>query len=197
MGPGTLNPDDLTCRLSKVGLGNDLRAVVIGCIFRQMECAGLILRPAIALVNPEHAPVGALARTRSRPYFAARPEAFTSTFDMMTGAASAPGLMPMVVVISRNVEQRYRGFLGSIILELSAGVYAQPHMNAVVRQRIWHVLSDWHGHLRSGSIVITWLDGSADGGLGLSVLGEPPKSIVAHGALSLVRRSLRQNQISS
>lgn len=98
--------------------------------------------------------------------------------------------MPMVVVITRDVEDRFRGFLGSAMLELSSGVYAHPHMNAGVRQRIWSVMSDWHGQLRSGSIVMTWADASANGGLGLSVLGEAPKSIVAHDAMLLVRRSL-------
>lgn len=98
--------------------------------------------------------------------------------------------MPMVVVITRDVEARYRGFLGSAMLELSAGVYAHPHMNAGVRQRIWDVMSDWHSQLRGGSILMTWADTAANGGLGLSILGEPPKTIVAHDAMLLMRRAL-------
>ncbi|WP_137134226.1 type I-E CRISPR-associated endoribonuclease Cas2e [Rhizobium sp. FKY42] len=98
--------------------------------------------------------------------------------------------MPMVVIMTRDVEARYRGFLGSIMLELSAGVYAHPRMSAGVRNRIWDVMMDWHGQLRQGSIVMTWADSAAHGGLGLSTLGEPPKQIVAHDAMLLVRRPL-------
>ncbi|ABC21153.1 type I-E CRISPR-associated endoribonuclease Cas2e [Rhodospirillum rubrum] len=98
--------------------------------------------------------------------------------------------MPMVVVVTRNVEARYRGFLGSAMLELAPGVYAQPRMNAGVRQRIWEVLAQWYGHLRQGSIVMTWADSLANGGLGLATLGEPPKDIVAHDGILLVRRAL-------
>ncbi|CAN5240162.1 type I-E CRISPR-associated endoribonuclease Cas2e [soil metagenome] len=98
--------------------------------------------------------------------------------------------MPMVVVVTRDVEARYRGFLGSVMLELSAGVYAHPRMSAGVRTRIWDVLSDWYGQLRRGGIVMTWADRAANGGLGLSSLGEPPKEIVAHDAMLLVRRAL-------
>ncbi|MDZ7642273.1 MAG: type I-E CRISPR-associated endoribonuclease Cas2e [Desulfurivibrio sp.] len=98
--------------------------------------------------------------------------------------------MPMVVIVTRDVEGRYRGFLGSAMLELSPGVYAHPKMNAGVRKRIWEVLEDWYGGLGRGSIVMTWADGSADGGLGLLSLGEPPKDIIAHDAMLLVRRCL-------
>lgn len=99
--------------------------------------------------------------------------------------------MPMVVIITRDVEPRYRGFIGSVMLELSAGVYAHPRMSPAVRQRVWSVLSDWHAQLRRGSIVMTWAESAANGGLGLATLGEAPKNIVGHDAMLLVRRSLR------
>lgn len=100
--------------------------------------------------------------------------------------------MPMVVVVTRDVDARYRGFLGSVMLELSPGVYAHPRMNAGVRQRIWSVLDAWYGHLQRGSIVMTWADSAAHGGLGLSALGKPPKDIVSHDGMLLVRRLLRK-----
>jgi len=96
----------------------------------------------------------------------------------------------MVVVITRDVEARYRGFLGSAMLELSPGVYSHPHMSAGVRLRIWTVLEDWYGNLARGTILMTWADTGANGGLGLKSLGEPPKDIVAHDAMLLVRRPL-------
>ena len=98
--------------------------------------------------------------------------------------------MPMVVVITRDVEPRYRGFLGSALLELSTGIYAHPRINAAVRGRIWEVLADWHQHLHSGSIVMTWVDSQANGGFGLKVLGEPSREIVSHDAMLLVRKRL-------
>lgn len=101
--------------------------------------------------------------------------------------------MPMVVVITRDVESRYRGFLGSVMLELAPGVYAHPRMSAGVRTRIWEVISGWYYELLKGSILMTWADTGASGGLGLSTLGETPKSIVAHDAMLLVRRSLPEN----
>jgi CRISPR-associated protein Cas2 len=96
----------------------------------------------------------------------------------------------MVVVITRDVESRYRGFLGSAMLELAPGVYSHPRMSAGVRLRIWAVLCDWYGSLARGTILMTWADTGASGGLGLNTLGEPPKDIVAHDAMLLVRRPL-------
>lgn len=98
--------------------------------------------------------------------------------------------MPMVVVITRDVEGRYRGFLGSVMLEISSGVYTHPRMSAGVRERVWGVLESWYAELRRGSIVMTWAERSADGGLGLLTLGEPPKKIVAHDAALLVKREI-------
>lgn len=98
--------------------------------------------------------------------------------------------MPMVVVVTRDVEPRYRGFLGSAMLELAPGIYAHPRMSAGVRARIWTVLADWYGQLQRGSLVMTWADSAANGGLGLRSLGEPPKDIVPHDAMLLVRRRL-------
>jgi CRISPR-associated protein Cas2 len=103
----------------------------------------------------------------------------------------------MVVVITRDVEPRYRGFLGSTMLELSPGVYAHPRMSAGVRTRIWDVLSDWYYNLNKGSILMTWADTGASGGLGLATLGEPPKSIVTHDAMLLVRRALSDSEPST
>jgi CRISPR-associated protein Cas2 len=98
--------------------------------------------------------------------------------------------MPLTVIITRDVEDRYRGFLGSAMLELAPGVYAQPRMSAGVRGRIWEVAQEWHARLRGGSIVMCWAEPSAAGGLGLATLGEPPKDVVVHDAILLVRRDL-------
>ena len=98
--------------------------------------------------------------------------------------------MPLTVVITRDVEDRYRGFFGSAMLELAPGVYAQPRMSAGVRARIWEAVEDWYARLRRGSIVMCWAEPAAAGGLGLKMLGEPPKEVITHDAVLLVRRAL-------
>jgi len=101
--------------------------------------------------------------------------------------------MPMCVVVTRDVEDRYRGFLGSTMLELSPGVYSAAKMNRRVRDQIWSVLADWHGQLGRGSIVMTWADTNAAGALGMRSLGQPAKEIVEHEGMLLVRRELPEN----
>lgn len=86
--------------------------------------------------------------------------------------------MPMTVVVTRNVEDRYRGFLASVMLEIAPGVYTGPKLSKGIRERVWAVLSEWHGTLQKGSIVLTWQDSTQPGGQGLLSLGEPPKTIV-------------------
>lgn len=97
--------------------------------------------------------------------------------------------MSMTVIVTRDVEDRYRGFLNSVMLEIAPGVYTSPRMNNGTRTRVWEVLSGWHLHLRRGSIVMTWRNQSAPGGQGLLYLGEPPRSLVEVDGMVLVRRS--------
>jgi CRISPR-associated protein Cas2 len=96
--------------------------------------------------------------------------------------------MPLTIVVTRDVEDRFRGFLGSTMLEIAPGVYAQPRMSAGVRGRILAVLRDWHATLRRGSIIMCWAEPSAHGSLGVEVMGEPPKDMVRHEGLLLIRR---------
>lgn len=86
--------------------------------------------------------------------------------------------MPMTVVVTRNVEDRYRGFLASVLLEIAPGVYTGPKLSKAIRERIWTVVSDWHNALQNGSIVLTWQDATQPGGQGLLYLGEPPRTII-------------------
>ncbi len=96
--------------------------------------------------------------------------------------------MPMTLIVTRDVEPRYRGFLASAMLEIAPGVYATPAMSKGVRERIWTVLTAWWEELRRGAIVMTWRDPSASGGLGLAMLGDPPKTIVDADGVLLVKR---------
>lgn len=86
--------------------------------------------------------------------------------------------MALTVLITRDVEDRYRGFLASAMLELAPGVYASPALSARARDKIWEVLSDWHGQLGNGSLVLVYADRQADGGMAVRHLGAPPRSAV-------------------
>ena len=93
----------------------------------------------------------------------------------------------MTIVVTINVEARYRGFLASAMLEIASGVYTAPAMTSGVRDRIWDVLVEWHYELRNGSIVMTWRDPSAVGEQRIRTLGESPKEIVDADGVYLVK----------
>ena len=97
--------------------------------------------------------------------------------------------MPMTMVVTRNVEGRYRGFLTSIMLEIAPGVYVAPDLSAAVRTRLWFVLSSWWDALGTGSITMVWRDTQAVGNLSIENLGEPPREIVDADGILLVKRS--------
>lgn len=86
--------------------------------------------------------------------------------------------MALTVLITRDVEDRYRGFLASAMLELGPGAYASPSLSARARDKIWDVLSDWHSQLGNGSLVLIYADRQADGGLAVRHLGAPPRTAV-------------------
>lgn len=98
--------------------------------------------------------------------------------------------MTMTVIVTRDVEDRYRGFLSSVMLEIAPGVYTSPRLTKSVRERIWSVLSAWHGSLGKGSLVMTWRDREASGGQDIAFLGEPSKRIVDVDGMALVRRDV-------
>ena len=95
--------------------------------------------------------------------------------------------MPMTVVITRDVEARYRGFLASVMLEVAPGVYASPDLSAAVRDRVWDIVSRWHATLRRGSLVMIWRNSKSPGGLSLRHRGDPPKEICDADGVLLVR----------
>ena len=93
----------------------------------------------------------------------------------------------MTVVVTVNVEARYRGFLASAMLEIAPGVYTSPQMTSGIRERIWDVLREWYYELGQGSIVMTWRDPSAVGEQRIYTLGEAPKEIVDADGVYMVK----------
>jgi CRISPR-associated protein Cas2 len=97
--------------------------------------------------------------------------------------------MALVMVVTRDVADRYRGFLASVMLEVAPTVYVSPRMNKAVRERIWTVMSDWHGQEPRGSLVMVWRDMNETGGVGLAHLGTPPRELIEVDGMWLTRRS--------
>ena len=93
----------------------------------------------------------------------------------------------MTVIVTVNVEARYRGFLASAMLEIAPGVYTSPNMTGGIRERIWAVLSEWYSQLGQGSIVMTWRDPDAISEQEVRTLGESPKEIVDADGVYLVK----------
>lgn len=94
----------------------------------------------------------------------------------------------ITIVVTRDVEDRYRGFLTSVMLEIAPGVYVSPQMSQGVRDRVWSVVSDWWSTLGRGAIVMTWRDTKSVGNLQIRTLGTPPKKIVDADGILLVKR---------
>jgi CRISPR-associated protein Cas2 len=98
--------------------------------------------------------------------------------------------MPMTIVVTRDVADRYRGFLASVMPEVAPGVYVSPELSAGVRDRMVAVLSDWWLGLPGGSIVCLWKDKAAVGGLAIRTFGIPQHQLAdLDGALVLMRKS--------
>ncbi|MCE2522568.1 MAG: type I-E CRISPR-associated endoribonuclease Cas2 [Rhodobacteraceae bacterium] len=95
----------------------------------------------------------------------------------------------MTMVVTRDVENRYRGFLTSVMLEIAPGVYVAPNFSKGIRRRVWNVISSWYSVLGRGAIVMVWRDGTQPGNLAIKTLGEQPKQIVNAGNILLVKRN--------
>lgn len=98
--------------------------------------------------------------------------------------------MSLVVIVTRDVADRFRGFLASTMLEIAPAVYISPRMNAGVRLRIWDVLSNWHDAEPRGSIVMVWRDLNETGSVGIENLGSPPRELIEMDGMWLTKRML-------
>lgn len=96
--------------------------------------------------------------------------------------------MSLTVVVTRNVPDRYRGFLASCMLEIAPAVYTSPDMTDGVRERVWAVCCEWAGVLpEGGGVAMTWREASMPSGQALRVLGWPRKELVELDGLWLDR----------
>ena len=100
----------------------------------------------------------------------------------------------MVVIVTTDVADRFRGFLASVMLEIAPGVYTSPAMTAGIRERVWDVLQEWFAALGGGSIVMTWLDKTQPSGQGLRTLGLPAREFVELDGLFATRGELGEEK---
>lgn len=96
--------------------------------------------------------------------------------------------MALVMIVIRDMANRFHGFLSSAMLEVAPNVFVSPRMNPGVRERVWNVLGDWYAREPQGSAVMVWRDLNAVGGVGIAHLGEPPRELVEADGMWLVRR---------
>jgi CRISPR-associated protein Cas2 len=81
----------------------------------------------------------------------------------------------MTIIIARDVQERYRGFLRSAMLEVDAGVFVSTQLNRDVRESLWDVLSEWFQVPSRGSIIMIWRYRDASSNIGFNMLGIPRK----------------------
>ncbi|MBF0175491.1 MAG: type I-E CRISPR-associated endoribonuclease Cas2 [Magnetococcales bacterium] len=103
----------------------------------------------------------------------------------------------MTVVVTRDVADRFRGFLASCMLEIAPGVYTASRMNNAVRERVWTVMEDWFGQLGGGAIVMVWREPKLPAGQSVRVLGEPPVELIDVDGVILSRRPLTEAEKSN
>ncbi len=97
--------------------------------------------------------------------------------------------MALVMIVTRDVADRFHGFLASVMLEVAPNVFVAPRMNKGARERTWGIVSEWHGFEPGGSLVMVWRDLNAVGGVGLTHLGTPPRELIEMDGMWLTRRS--------
>jgi len=95
--------------------------------------------------------------------------------------------MALVTIVTRDVADRFRGFLGSVMLEVAPCTYVSPRMSKGVRERIWRVMTEWHAAEPRGSIVMIWREREETGGVGLAHLGTPAKTLVEMDGMWIAR----------
>jgi CRISPR-associated protein Cas2 len=101
----------------------------------------------------------------------------------------------MTIVVTRNVKDRFRGFLSSTMLELAPGVYSSPRISPSVRERIWEVMSEWYFDEENATVIMLWSDNKVPGGQSVRVLGVPPIDLVEIDGMVLSCRRLKPNDM--
>lgn len=97
----------------------------------------------------------------------------------------------LTLVITRDVDNRYRGLLRSTMVEVAAGIYVSPQINRDARERLWDVVERWHAALRRGCIIMIWRDTDASGHIGVRAVGETTRDLCDADGFILTRLKKR------
>ncbi len=89
--------------------------------------------------------------------------------------------MTLVTIVTRDVADRFRGFLTSVMLEVAPCTYVSPRMSKGVRERVWSVISEWHKAEPHGSIVMIWRERDATGEVVFGAVGKSRENIGGNG----------------
>mgnify|MGYP001594513203 CR=1 FL=1 len=98
--------------------------------------------------------------------------------------------MSLTIIVTSDVQSRFHGFLGSVMVEVAPGLYVSPQLNRDARDRLWAVVSEWHEQIQHGTITMLWLDKSCSGSIAVKTLGTPRRDLVDVDGLLLTRREL-------
>ncbi len=97
----------------------------------------------------------------------------------------------MTIAITRNVPDRFNGFINSCMHEIAPGVYAVPKMKKSVRERLWRVLLGWEELIpEDGGVILLWRSTNAPSGLSVRTLGWPKKELIEYEGMWLTFRNL-------
>ena len=97
----------------------------------------------------------------------------------------------LTVVLTRDVADRYRGFLASVLAEISPGVYIASNLTSGIRDRSWRVIEEWWNTSPGGSVIMVFSDRNAPSGMTVRTIGAPPISLVEVDGLYLAHFTLR------
>lgn len=104
--------------------------------------------------------------------------------------------MPMTIVVTRNVPDRFRGFLASCMCEIAPGVYTAPRMTRSVRDRVWGVMQEWWQDVEEQAVLMTWPDPKRTGGQQVRALGLPRQDLEDHHGVFLARREIDEATVA-
>lgn len=93
----------------------------------------------------------------------------------------------LTIVVTRDVDNRFRGLLRSAMLEASTSIYVSAQLNREARNRLWDVLERWHQALNRGCIVMLWRDPNAFSDIGVKSLGDIPRDLYETDGILLTR----------
>jgi CRISPR-associated protein Cas2 len=96
--------------------------------------------------------------------------------------------MSLTVVVTRDVEDRYRGYLASAMLEASPGVYVSNRLNSRTREMLWDTVTRWYSQLGRGSIQMLYAESKVESGIAVLSLGTPPRQTLRVDGMLLMHR---------